>query len=147
MNNNWSHIWIAIVCIRIAFTIESTLLLITRVLRKFIIRGESWSISALVCTRFGFIPTIYLPRLNSTLIEERENKRESDSTSDWWSSGKRRSAHRPTGIKKHVGRVNTRRAHRISCDKSKGFNQPLRWGKNEAGRLVLRLHSSRSHHI
>lgn len=51
-------------------------MLITRAVRKSIVRGESRSISALVCTRFGFIPTIYLPRLSSTLIEEHEGKRE-----------------------------------------------------------------------
>lgn len=57
------------------FSLVSVHPLMIRVVQKFIIRDDGRSISALVCTRFVFIPTIYLSRLSSTLIEVRARAR------------------------------------------------------------------------
>lgn len=120
-------------------------LLIIHIILEYILHGESWFISSLICIHVLWINFNYLS-LTIKLDSHRGARARK--------RGERAILRAIDEGLENIGRPIVLReskspweglAHRISRDKSKGFNQPAWWGKNEDGRLVSRLHSSRSY--
>lgn len=114
----------------------------SHIVRKFIICGESRSISAFVCTHFGYVLTIYLPRLSSIHGEvDRRGGAILRAIDEALKSGP---AHRPTGIEMLVGRVNASRIVFRAINQRDLISR--RDGeKSEGGRLISRLRPFHSH--